>query len=104
MAYTSDSIWRNRSTFLHGHAAIVTFLTKKWQHELDYRLRKELFAWQDNRIAVQFWYEYRDVEEAREGKEVWKRCYGIEHWTFEESGKMSKRMMNGNEITLGASN
>ena len=100
MAYTPDSIWRNRSVFFNGRSAIIAFLTQKWQHELEYRLRKELFAWQENRIAVQFWYEYRDAEEGREGREVWKRCYGIEHWTFEENGKMKKRMMSGNDITL----
>ena len=100
MAYTPDSIWRNRSTFFTGRTAIIAFLTQKWQHELDYRLRKELFAWQENKIAVQFWYEYRDAGEGREGREVWKRCYGIEHWTFEENGKMRKRMMSGNDLTL----
>ena len=100
MAYTPDSIWRNRSTFFTGRTAIIAFLTQKWQHELDYRLRKELFAWQENKIGVQFWYEYRDAGEGREGREVWKRCYGIEHWTFEENGKMRKRMMSGNDLTL----
>ena len=100
VAYTPDSIWRNRSTFLIGRSAIIAFLTQKWQHELEYRLRKELFAWQENRIAVQFWYEYRDAEEGKGGREVWKRCYGIEHWTFEDNGKMRKRMMSGNDITL----
>lgn len=100
LAYTPDAIWRNRSSFLTGRSTITAFLIQKWQHELDYRLRKELFAWHENRIAVQFWYEYRDAEEAKEGREVWKRCYGIEHWTFEKSGKMRKRMMSGNEIKI----
>ena len=100
LAYTPDSIWRNRSSFFTGRSAIIAFLTQKWQHELDYRLRKELFAWQGDRIAVQFWYEFRDAGEAEKGREVWKRCYGIEHWTFGEDGKMRKRMMSGNDIIL----
>ena len=96
-AYTPTSVWRNRSTFLRGRAEIESFLTEKWQREKDYRLRKELFALQGNRIAVQFWYEYRD---AREGM-VWKRCYGIEHWTFAADGKMEKRAMSGNDVIIG---
>lgn len=99
-AYTPESVWRNRNLFFKGHEEIISFLTKKWQHELDYRLRKELFTWQENKIAVQFWYEYRDAQEADRGKEVWKRCYGIEHWTFDAEGKMRKRQMSGNEIVL----
>ena len=94
-AYTPTSTWRNRSTFLHGHEDIVSFLTKKWQREQHYILRKELFAFSDNKIAVQFWYEYQDADDGK-----WKRCYGIEHWTFEDSGKMSKRMMSGNDLIL----
>lgn len=96
-AYTPDCIWRNRSTFLRGHSEIETFLAKKWQREQDYRLRKELFACEENRIAVQFWYEYRDAEDA--GK--WKRCYGIEHWTFNVEGVMEKRMMSANDLDIG---
>lgn len=108
-AYTATSIWRNRSTFLRGHRDIEDFLTKKWAREQDYRLRKELFCFQGggddggggggegNKIAVQFWYEYRDAEDGMK----WKRCYGIEHWTFDEGGKMAKRMMSGNDIEIG---
>lgn len=96
--YTPDSIWRNRSTFLQGHAAIVDFLTQKWRREKSYRLRKELFAFSDDKIAVQFWYEYQDANDGMK----WKRCYGIEHWTFDgETGKMKKRMMSGNDVLLG---
>ena len=113
-AYTTDSIWRNRSTFLRGHKDIEEFLTKKWQREQDYRLRKELFCFASstgegepaevtaaaaaaaNRIAVQFWYEYRDAGDGLK----WKRCYGIEHWTFDENGKMKKRMMSGNDVDI----
>ena len=96
-AYTPTCIWRNRSTFLRGHAAIEEFLTKKWEKEKEYRLRKELFAQQENRIAVQFWYEFRDAHDSM----VWKRCYGIEHWTFAADGKMEKRMMSGNDLVIG---
>ena len=100
-AYTANSIWRNRSTFLRGHKEIESFLTKKWEREKEYRLRKELFCFESggrgNKIAVQFWYEYRDAEDRMK----WKRCYGIEHWTFDEEGKMEKRMMSGNDVEIG---
>jgi uncharacterized protein len=99
-AYTVDSIWRNRDQFFQGREAIIAFLTAKWQRELDYRLRKELFAFSDDKIAVQFWYEYRDAEEARKGREVWKRAYGLEDWTFDSEGKMRKRQMSANDIVL----
>ncbi|KAH7927334.1 DUF1348-domain-containing protein [Leucogyrophana mollusca] len=92
--YTPDSIWRNRDIFLTGTSAIITFLTAKWERELDYRLRKELFAFTDNKIAVQFWYEYR----TKEGQ--WWRCYGLEDWTFAEDGKMRKRQMSGNDVKI----
>ena len=97
-AYTQNSIWRNRNTFLNGHAEIVGFLTAKWKREQSYRLRKELFAFEEggNRIAVQFWYEYRDAQDGMR----WKRCYGIEHWTFDKEGKMEKRMMSGNDLDI----
>ena len=96
-AYTPQCIWRNRSSFIEGTDAIVKFLTEKWEKEANYRLRKELFAFTDNRIAVQFWYEYQDRHDGMK----WKRCYGLEDWTFDESGKMRKRMMSGNDILLG---
>ncbi|KAF1991668.1 DUF1348-domain-containing protein [Aulographum hederae CBS 113979] len=95
-AYTPDSIWRNRSSFIQGHEAIVELLTKKWNREKSYRLRKELFAFTDNKIAVQFWYEYQDSEDGMK----WKRCYGLEDWTFAEDGRMRKRQMSGNDIGL----
>ncbi|KAF4549852.1 Hypothetical protein D9617_19g101570 [Elsinoe fawcettii] len=94
-AYTSDCIWRNRDHFFTGTDAIVDFLTRKWEREQHYKLRKELFAFGDDKIAVQFWYEYQDV---RDGK--WKRCYGLEDWTFAPDGKMKKRQMSGNDIVL----
>lgn len=96
-AYTSDSIWRNRNTFLKGSAAIHEFLVKKWKREKSYRLRKELFAFSDSKIAVQFWYEYQDAEDGM----LWKRCYGLEDWTFDAEGRMRKRMMSGNDLLIG---
>ena len=95
-AYTPDSIWRNRSSFLVGTAAIEELLTKKWEKEKSYRLRKELFAFTDNKIAVQFWYEFQDASDSMK----WKRCYGLEDWTFAEDGKMRKRHMSGNDIEI----
>jgi nuclear transport factor 2 (NTF2) superfamily protein len=74
----------------------VSFLEKKWAREKNYRLRKELFAFTDNKIAVQFWYEYQDAEDSMK----WKRAYGLEDWTFAEDGRMKKRMMSGNDILL----
>jgi nuclear transport factor 2 (NTF2) superfamily protein len=96
-AYTADSIWRNRTSFLRGTDDIVKFLTAKWKKEKSYRLRKELFSFTDNRIAVQFWYEYQDTENG----DKWTRCYGLEDWTFDKDGKMEKRMMSGNDLILG---
>ncbi|KAL0636764.1 hypothetical protein Q9L58_004247 [Maublancomyces gigas] len=93
-AYTSDSIWRNRDQFFTGTKAIVDFLSQKWSRENGYRLRKELFAFTDNKIAVQFWYEYFDEE----GQ--WWRCYGLEDWTFAEDGRMKKRHMSGNDVKI----
>ncbi|KIY50222.1 DUF1348-domain-containing protein [Fistulina hepatica ATCC 64428] len=95
-AYTEDSIWRNRHHFLTGHADIIKFLTNKWAREKSYRLRKELFCFTENKIAVQFWYEYQDAEDGMK----WKRCYGLEDWTFAEDGRMAKRQMSGNDIEL----
>ncbi|KIM98742.1 hypothetical protein OIDMADRAFT_20154 [Oidiodendron maius Zn] len=93
--YTVDSIWRNRDIFIRGHDEIVTMLTKKWQKEKNYKLRKELFAFTDNKIAVQFWYEYQDWQTDR-----WHRCYGLEDWTFDAEGKMRKRQMSGNDLPI----
>ncbi|KAF5654094.1 hypothetical protein F25303_1737 [Fusarium sp. NRRL 25303] len=94
MAYTPDSIWRNRDTFIKGRDQIEKFLTEKWNREHDYKLRKELFAFDDNKIAVQFWYEFRDDD----GQ--WWRCYGLEDWTFDENGLMKKRQMSGNNVKI----
>ncbi|GAA5852214.1 hypothetical protein JCM8547_006701 [Rhodosporidiobolus lusitaniae] len=97
LAYTPDSIWRNRDEFFQGRAAIEDFLTRKWKKETQYKLRKRLFAFQDNKIAVQFWYEYYN-QEAKE----WRRTFGIEHWTFpvEADGLMAKRHCSANEIAI----
>ncbi|TQS33360.1 hypothetical protein Golomagni_06302 [Golovinomyces magnicellulatus] len=94
MAYTPDSVWRNRSSFLKGRDDIQEFLTAKWNREHGYRLRKELFAFTDNKIAVQFWYEWHD--EAGQ----WWRTYGLEDWTFAENGLMKKRQMSGNDVKI----
>lgn len=95
-AYTEDSIWRNRDVFLEGHAEIEAFLAKKWTREVNYRLRKELFTFGPDRIAVQFWYEYQDASADMK----WKRCYGLEDWTFAQDGRMRKRQMSGNDIEI----
>jgi len=95
-AYTPDSIWRNRDHFCRGTEGIVALLTAKWEKEKSYQLRKELFAFADNRIAVQFWYEYQDATDSMK----WKRCYGLEDWTFDPSGLMRKRQMSGNDVIL----
>ncbi|KAK3990304.1 hypothetical protein QBC44DRAFT_325427 [Cladorrhinum sp. PSN332] len=95
LAYTPDSVWRNRDVFLRGREAIVQFLEKKWAEESGYRLRKELFAFGDDKIAVQFWYEWHD------GSGQWWRTYGLEDWTFAENGLMRKRQMSGNDVRIG---
>ncbi|KAF2830195.1 DUF1348-domain-containing protein [Ophiobolus disseminans] len=95
-AYTPDSIWRNRDSFIVGTAAIEELLTKKWAKEKNYRLRKELFAFTENKIAVQFWYEFQDAQDGMK----WKRCYGLEDWTFADDGKMRKRQMSGNDVGI----
>lgn len=94
LAYTEDSEWRNRSTFLVGRAAIRTFLAEKWRRELDYRLVKSLWAFTDNRIAVRFQYEWCD----RDG--AWHRSYGNEMWEFDERGLMRRREASINDINI----
>ncbi|KAK9447372.1 uncharacterized protein V1518DRAFT_420810 [Limtongia smithiae] len=95
LAYTEDSIWRNRTTFVRGHAEIEKFLTDKWAKESEYKLRKELFAFCDNKIAVQFWYEWLEKESGQ-----WYRTYGLEDWTFAADGRMEKRHMSGNDLAI----
>jgi nuclear transport factor 2 (NTF2) superfamily protein len=97
LAYTEDSEWRNRGEFLKGRAEIVEFLTRKWNRELDYRLRKELWSFTDNRIGVRFEYEFHD----QTGQ--WHRAYGNEMWEFEENGLMRKRYASINDIKISES-
>lgn len=94
LAYTVDSYWRNRSTFVQGRVAIVAFLAGKWRRELDYRLIKELWAFTDNRIAVRFAYEYHD------DSGNWFRAYGNENWEFDENGLMQKRFACINDLPI----
>ena len=97
LAYTLDSAWRNRSKFLTGRAAIVEFLTHKWQKEHEYRLIKELWAFVDNRIAVRFAYEWHD------DTSQWFRSYGNENWEFNEHGLMTRRLASINDVPIEAS-
>ncbi len=94
LAYTLDSRWRNRSEFLHGTEQIVSFLTRKWARELDYRLIKELWAFYENRIAVRFAYEYHD------DSGNWFRAYGNENWEFDEQGLMAARHASINDVVI----
>jgi len=94
MAYTEDSVWRNRAEFLQGRAAIVEFLTRKWAKELEYRLIKELWAFHGNRIAVRFAYEWRD------DSGQWYRAYGNENWEFDERGLMQRRIASINDLPI----
>lgn len=93
-AYTTDSRWRNRSEFLQGREAIEAFLAKKWKSELDYRLIKELWAFQGNRIAVRFAYEWHD-----DGNR-WFRSFGNENWEFDEDGLMRRRIASVNDLSI----
>ena len=94
MAYTSDSVWRNRSVFLQGRDEIRDFLAEKWQKENEYRLIKEIWAHSENRIAVRFCYEYHDEE----GK--WFRAHGNENWEFDENGLMKHRHASINDVPI----
>lgn len=94
MAYTPDSVWRNRSEFLSGREAIVQFLTRKWTKELSYRLIKELWAFHNNRIAVRFAYEWHD------DADNWYRSYGNENWEFDERGFMRRRIASINDLPI----
>jgi uncharacterized protein len=94
LAYTTDSYWRNRSTFLQGREDIIAFLTAKWHRELEYRLIKELWAFANNRIAVRFAYEYHD------DSGNWFRAYGNENWEFDENGLMEKRFASINDLPI----
>lgn len=93
-AYTRDSRWRNRNEFIRGTDAIVEFLKRKWAHELEYRLVKELWAFDENRIAVRFVYEWRTAP----GQ--WNRSYGNEQWEFDANGFMSRREASINDVAI----
>lgn len=97
LAYTPDSHWRNRAEFFEGRAAIVAFLTRKWDRELDYRLVKELWGFRENRIAVRFAYEWRD------DSGNWFRSHGNELWEFDEHGLMRRRVASINDAPIGES-
>jgi len=94
LAYTEDSEWRNRHEFVNGRDEIRGFLKRKWARELDYRLRKELWCFMDNRIAVRFEYEYHD----QSGN--WYRAYGNENWEFAENGLMMRRFASINDLAI----
>lgn len=94
LAYTPDSVWRNRAEFLSGREDIVQFLKRKWSKELDYRLIKELWAFDGNRIAVRFAYEWHD------DSCQWFRSYGNENWEFSDAGFMQRRMASINDLPI----
>src|ERR1700742_4448949 len=97
LAYTPDTEWRNRNEFLNGRQQVVEFLTRKWKKELDYKLKKELWAFTGNRIAVRFEYEYHDE------KGQWYRAYGNENWEFDDNGLMKKRFASINDLEIAES-
>jgi len=97
LAYTIDSKWRNRAEFINGREEIVQFLTHKWERELDYRLIKEIWAFEDNRIAVRFAYEWHD------DSGNWFRSYGNENWEFDENGLMRLRYASINDLKINES-
>ena len=94
LAYTSDSVWRNRAEFVNGRSEIEAFLTRKWEREIDYRLIKELWTFADNRIAVRFAYECHNSD----GN--WFRSYGNENWEFDEDGLMKRRIASINDLPI----
>ena len=94
LAYSEDSEWRNRSEFLKGREQIIEFLTGKWEKELEYKLKKTYWAHTDNKIAVRFEYEWRDIS----GQ--WYRAYGNENWEFDENGLMEKRYASINDLPI----
>jgi len=94
LAYTPQSVWRNRAEFVTGREAIVAFLARKWARELDYRLIKELWAYTDNRIAVRFAYEWHD------DSGNWFRSFGNENWEFDANGLMARRHACINDLPI----
>jgi uncharacterized protein len=94
LAYTEDTEWRNRTEFLHGREQVKQFLKRKWQKELDYRLKKELWGFRENRMAVRFEYEWHDAD----GQ--WFRSYGNELWEFADNGLMRRRYASINDAPI----
>jgi nuclear transport factor 2 (NTF2) superfamily protein len=97
LAYSHDSIWRNRDEFFQGRAAIKEFLTRKWSLEVHYKLVKELWAYTENRISVRFEYEWQNAKTGQ-----WFRTHGNEHWEFDADGYMQRRDMSANDIPISA--
>jgi uncharacterized protein len=97
LAYTIDTEWRNRTEFINGREEVKQFLKRKWEIELDYKLKKELWGFRENRMAVRFEYEYQ----TKEGK--WFRAYGNELWEFDENGLMRKRFASINDLEINES-
>ena len=98
MAYSEDTVWRNRDEFFEGREAVRAFLRRKWSIELHYRLFKELWSFTDNRISVRFEYEWQHA-----GTGQWYRTHGNEHWAFDADGFMTRRDMSANDIPIAAS-
>lgn len=94
LAYTIDTEWRNRTEFINGREAVMKFLKRKWEKELDYKLKKELWGFRENRMAVRFEYEWRD------DSGQWYRSYGNELWEFNEDGYMQKRFASINDLPI----
>ena len=94
LAYTVDTEWRNRTDFISGREEVKAFLQKKWEKELNYKLKKELWGFRENRMAVRFEYEYQNVE----GQ--WFRAYGNENWEFDKNGLMRKRYASINDLPI----
>jgi hypothetical protein len=97
LAYSEDSVWRNRDRFIRGRGEILEFLADKWERELDYALRKTLWTFADNRIAARFQYESHDAAG------TWYRSYGNENWEFDEHGLMVRREASINDLVIDAS-
>lgn len=94
LAYTVDTEWRNRTEFINGREEVKSFLKRKWEKELDYKLKKELWGFRENRMAVRFEYEWHDAQ----GQ--WYRSYGNELWEFDENGLMAKRFASINDLPI----
>ena len=98
LAYTIDTEWRNRTEFIHGREQVKAFLKRKWEKKLNYKLKKELWGFRENRMAVLFEYEYQDL------KGQWFRAYGNENWEFDQNGLMAKRYASINDLAIDEHN